>query len=124
MRFIHIIVICLGSALIVCAAFQIGRVRQYCSVVKQVQEANSRETSVLLRSLRQANINVTVVRPEGSRLPELDAVARLEGAWWLILGLGSGVVVLGALGLAWERRQPIGNEPLLASAAPRSVDRL
>ena len=120
MRTVHIIVICLGLTLLVISSFEIRRVRQYRSVVSQVQTTASSLYQGSMDTLRRAHFSYTIVPSMESVLSELDAADRLERGWWEVCGIGSAVSVAGLVGIVCRerlRRTQGANTSLQATAA-------
>jgi hypothetical protein len=119
MRAVHICVLTLGLALIVCSWVELRRVREYRTSVKETQRKVVERDQRRLRLLRQFNATVTEFPSAQADVSELDGVGGLERGWWVVSAIGAGVFVAGLVAILMSerlRRRPAANNVLEATA--------
>ena len=106
MRIISLTVVCLGLMLVVCPMIEVARVRQYGSIVKQVQ-VTSRTYERLVTDLRQYHRDVLMPPSLTTVVSQLDAVSGLERGWRAVSAAGVAVVLTGLAGLLIEKLKKV-----------------
>jgi hypothetical protein len=91
--------------------FEIARVRHYCSVVKDVQAETNRRIGMYREALYHKGVVITAPIPVGGDLSELDAAAKLERGWWIMLGIGTATFIGGSAGLVFRTRGAANKVP-------------
>ena len=120
MRTIHMIVACLGLTLVILSAFEVARIRNYCSVVGQVQVTAGRLYQDRIDTLRERYHHNVLISPSmQSVLSELDSVKGLESGWWVVSGTSGVCCLCGLLGvvLGERRRRKLSANRVLEATA-------
>ncbi len=111
MRTIHLTSLCLGLFLVLYSPIEIAMVHHYCSVVKDVQAETNRRIAMYRDTLYHKGMTITAPILVGGELSELDAAAKLEKGWWVVLGIGIATFLGGAAGLVLRVRRAANKVP-------------